>query len=80
MSTAGASLLAQVIVAKNADHLPLNRQETIFQRHGVDISRKTMGGWLAQCADLLQRCMDRRRKCCSNRRSSELTIQREGAR
>jgi transposase len=41
-STAGASLLAQVIVAKVADHLPLNRQEKIFERHGVDISRKTM--------------------------------------
>jgi transposase len=53
-STAGASLLAQVIVAKNADHLPLHRQEKIFERHGVDISRKTMGGWLAQCANLLQ--------------------------
>ena len=53
-STAGASLLAQVIVAKTADHLPLHRQEKIFQRHGVDISRKTMGGWLAQCAELLQ--------------------------
>jgi transposase len=53
-STAGASLLAQVIVAKTADHLPLHRQEKIFERHGVDISRKTMGGWLAQCADLLQ--------------------------
>ncbi|MBV9081465.1 MAG: IS66 family transposase [Acidobacteriaceae bacterium] len=53
-STAGASLLAQVIVAKTADHLPLHRQEKIFQRHGADISRKTMGGWLAQCADLLQ--------------------------
>jgi transposase len=52
-STAGASLLAQVIVAKCADHLPLHRQEKIFGRHGVDISRKTMGGWLAQCADLL---------------------------
>ncbi len=52
-STAGASLLAQVIVAKNADHLPLHRQEKIFERHGVDISRQTMGGWLAQCADLL---------------------------
>jgi transposase len=52
-STAGASLLAQVIVAKVADHLPLYRQEKIFERHGVDISRKTMGGWLAQCADLL---------------------------
>ena len=53
-SMAGASLLAQVIVAKTADHLPLHRQEKIFQRHGVDISRKTMGGWLAQCADLLK--------------------------
>jgi transposase len=53
-STAGASLLAQVIVAKNADHLPLHRQEKIFERHGVDISRKTMCGWLAQTADLLQ--------------------------
>ena len=53
-STAGASLLAQVIVAKTADHLPLNRQEKIFERHGADISRKTMGGWLAQCAHLLK--------------------------
>jgi transposase len=53
-STAGASLLAQVAVAKTADHLPLNRQEKIFERHGVNISRKTMGGWLAQCADLLK--------------------------
>jgi transposase len=52
-STAGASLLAQVIVAKTADHLPLHRQEKIFERHGVEISRKTMGGWLAQSADLL---------------------------
>jgi len=53
-STAGASLLAQVIVAKCADHLPLNRQEKIFERHGAEISRQTMCGWMAQCADLLQ--------------------------
>ncbi len=53
-STAGASLLAQVIVAKCVDHLPLHRQEKIFERHGVEISRQTMCGWLAQCADLLQ--------------------------
>jgi transposase len=52
-STAGASLLAQVIVSKFADHQPLHRQEQMFQRHGVEISRKTMGGWLAQCAGLL---------------------------
>jgi transposase len=54
-STAGASLLAQVIVGKFADHLPLHRQEKIFERHGVDISRKTMGGWMAQCADLARK-------------------------
>jgi transposase len=47
-STAGASLLAQVIVAKWADHQPLHRQEKMFERHGIDISRKTMGGWMAQ--------------------------------
>jgi transposase len=52
-STAGASLLAQVIVAKWADHQPLHRQEKMFARHGIDISRKTMGGWMGQCAKLL---------------------------
>src|SRR5262245_264860 len=52
-STAGASLLAQVIVAKWADHQPLHRQEKMFERHAIDISRKTMGGWMAQCAELL---------------------------
>jgi transposase len=53
-STAGASLLAQVIVAKTADHLPLHRQQQILARHGVEISRQTMCGWLGQCAALLQ--------------------------
>src|SRR5207302_8746165 len=42
-STAGASLLAQVIVSKWADRQPLHRQEKIFERHGVQISRKTSG-------------------------------------
>jgi len=53
-STAGASLLAQVIVGKFCDHQPLHRQEQIWARHGVDISRKTMGGWLPQVAGLLE--------------------------
>jgi transposase len=52
-STAGASVLAQVIVSKFADHLPLHRQEKIFERHGVNISRKTMGGWMPAAAELL---------------------------
>src|SRR3954466_13523594 len=53
-SIAGASLLAQVIVSKWADHLPLYRQEQIFARYGVALSRKSMGGWMAQCAALLK--------------------------
>jgi hypothetical protein len=36
-----------------ADHQPLHRQEKMFERHGINISRKTMGGWMAQCAELL---------------------------
>jgi transposase len=53
-STAGASLLAHIIVSKWADHQPLHRQQQMLARHGVEISRKTMGGWLAQCAGLLE--------------------------
>jgi transposase len=52
-STAGASLLTQVIVAKYADHLPLHRQAKIFRRFGVELSDQTMCGWMRQCADLL---------------------------
>jgi transposase len=49
----GPGLLAQVIVSKYADHLPLNRLEGIFARQGVQISRSTMCGWMAACAALL---------------------------
>jgi transposase len=53
-STANASLLAQVIVAKYADHLPLHRQAKMFARHGVELSDQTLCGWTAQCAVLLE--------------------------
>ena len=53
-STAGASLLAQVIVSKYADHAPLNRQEKIFARHGVELARQTMSDWMGRCAELLE--------------------------
>jgi transposase len=52
-STAGAGLLAQVIVAKHADHRPLHRQAKIFRRFDVELSVQTMGGWMGQCAGLL---------------------------
>jgi transposase len=52
-STAGASLLAQVIVSKIADHLPVHRQAKMFRRCGVEISDQTMCGWMRQSAELL---------------------------
>lgn len=58
-STAGASLLTQVIVAKFADHLPLHRQAKIFRRFGVELSDRTMCGWMRQCAELLDPLYDK---------------------
>lgn len=50
---AAPSLLAHVITSKYGDHLPLYRLEGIFARQGAEISRKTMCGWMADCAMLL---------------------------
>jgi len=41
-----AGLLAQVLVAKYADHLPLYRQEGIFARAGFAIPRSTLAQWV----------------------------------
>jgi transposase len=49
----GPGLLSQVIVSKYADHLPLYRQEAIFRRFGVELSRSTMCDWMAVSAGLL---------------------------
>lgn len=38
---AGPGLLAQLLVSKYDDHLPLHRQERIFARYGLDLSRST---------------------------------------
>jgi transposase len=53
-STAGASVLAHVIVSKLADHLPLHRQAKMFRRHGVELSEQTLCGWMGQCASLME--------------------------
>jgi transposase len=45
-----AGLLAQVIIAKHDDHLPLFRQEEIYRRSGAFIARSSMAGWIGQCA------------------------------
>lgn len=43
---AASGLLAQVAIAKYVDHLPLYRQEAIYARSGIELSRSTMAGWI----------------------------------
>ncbi len=53
-----AGLLAQVLVAKYSDHLPLYRQERIFGRAGVEIARSTLAQWVGICGVRLQPLVD----------------------
>ena len=48
------SLLSNIITSKYADHLPLYRQEQIFERLGVSIPRSSMCRWLGVIADKLE--------------------------
>ena len=52
-----AAGLAQVVVAKYADHIPLHRQEAIFGRHGVAIPGQTLCEWALGAAELLAALM-----------------------
>lgn len=53
-----AGLLAQVLVAKFQDHLPLYRQEGIFGRAGLAIPQSTLAQWVGQCGVHLQPLVD----------------------
>jgi len=53
-----AGLLAQVLVAKYADHLPLYRQEAIFARAGLGLPRSTLAQWVGTCGVRLQPLVD----------------------
>lgn len=53
-SFASPSLLAYIIVSKFLDSLPLYRQEGIFKRYKVDISRANMSNWVLKSAELLK--------------------------
>jgi transposase len=53
-----AGLLAQVLVAKYADHLPLYRQEDIFERAGLAIPGSTLAQWVGTCGVQLQPLID----------------------
>jgi transposase len=52
-------LLAQVAVAKYSDAQPLYRQERIFAREGVDLSRQVLAGWMGHVGFHLEPLADR---------------------
>jgi len=53
-----AGLLAHVLIAKYADHLPLYRQEAIFGRAGLATPRSTLAQWVGRCGVALQSLVD----------------------
>jgi transposase len=48
------AMVADVVVSKHADHLPLYRQSQILARYGVKIERSTLAQWVGAAAAELQ--------------------------
>jgi hypothetical protein len=55
---ADPSVVAQTIMAKYGDSLPLHRQERISARHGFAIPRSTQCGWLSAAYGFLHRVVN----------------------
>lgn len=54
-STVAPGLLAQVVVSKYCDHIPLYRQQAIYwSRHGVWLPRQTLADWVGLAAEWLK--------------------------
>ena len=49
----GPGLLAHVLVAKYADHLPLYRQSEIYEHEGIELDRSTLAGWVGGASGAL---------------------------
>jgi transposase len=52
------ALIAQVLVSKYADHLPLYRQAQIYARQGVRLDRSTLADWVGRAAWYLRPLRD----------------------
>jgi transposase len=59
---ADVGLIAHVIVSKFADHLPLYRQDGIFEREGVTIPRATQTSWVIQTYEAIRALEDELKK------------------
>ena len=55
---AGPGLLADTIVRRWQDHLPLHRLERIYGREGLELARSTIGTWHAELAALVEPLID----------------------
>lgn len=55
---AGPGLLAHVLVAKYADHLPLHRQSAMYAREGVELDRSTLADWVGGASRTLRPLVD----------------------
>src|SRR6202140_1067495 len=51
--------VAQVLVSKYADHLPLYRQAQIYARQGITLDRSTLADWVGRAAWLLRPVQER---------------------
>lgn len=51
-SLASPSTVAYIMTQKYVDGLPLARQEKIWAREGVSLSRATMANWVIQCSEV----------------------------
>ncbi len=55
---ADESFLADILVKKFADHLPLYRQAEILSREGINISRQLLSQWVVKCGLALKPLFD----------------------
>jgi transposase len=55
---AGPCMLADTLVRRWQDHLPLHRLEHIYAREGLELSRQTICGWHLQLGELVQPVVD----------------------
>ena len=49
----GPGLLAHVLTAKFADHLPLYRQSQMYAREGVELDRSVLARWVGEASELM---------------------------
>ena len=55
---AGAGLLAEILISKYQDALPLYRQQQRFARLGYELPRSTLCDWVMQCGERLKPIVD----------------------